>query len=144
MTSKQALEYVRKHGVVLVSAKGPVPTLADAIAGEPIKGSWWGHPKGNEIFRILEDVADSPDILTCRLVNDKVCLVHKSAWPALVRAAGRFSARQLAQVLQEHVASGKHVNRTIPFPKWVPKDVSKKAASLSEEKAIAILGEWAR
>ena len=28
---------------VLQAARGPAPNLAEAIAGEPIRGSWWGH-----------------------------------------------------------------------------------------------------
>jgi len=51
MTDKQALAFVKRHGIVLQAARGPVPSLAEAIAGGPIRGSWWGHPKGREIFR---------------------------------------------------------------------------------------------
>ena len=144
MTTKEAVAYIRKHGVVLVSGKGPVPRLVEAIANEPIKGSWWGHPKGNQIFNALEGVTDSADILVCRLVGNKVTLVHKRVWPALVRAAKRFSPRQLAQVKQEHTASGHHINREIAFPKWVPSEIAKKAKTLSEETAVKMLGEWAK
>jgi hypothetical protein len=35
MTAVEALAFVEAHGVVLVSAKGPVPRLTEAIAGEP-------------------------------------------------------------------------------------------------------------
>jgi hypothetical protein len=39
------LAWVREQGVVLQSARGPVPNLAEQIAGEPIRGSWWAtHP----------------------------------------------------------------------------------------------------
>ena len=143
MTTGGALAYVRKHGVVLVSAQGPVPKLVEAIAGEPIKGSWWGHPKGREIFNTLEAVTDSPDILVCRLVSNKLTLAHKRVWPAMVRVAKHFPPRQLAQVRQEHTSSGKHVNRETPFPKWVPAEISKKARTLTEKEAIRILGRWA-
>ena len=46
MSAKKALAFVKKHGVVLVSAGGPAPKLVDFIAGEAVKGSWWGHQKG--------------------------------------------------------------------------------------------------
>jgi len=36
------IAFVEKHGVVLASARGPVPSLAEAIAGEPIRGSLVG------------------------------------------------------------------------------------------------------
>jgi hypothetical protein len=45
MTPNQAFEFVREHGVVLESGRGPVPSLAEAVAQGPLKGSWWSHPK---------------------------------------------------------------------------------------------------
>jgi hypothetical protein len=33
MDARAALAFVREHGVALVSARGPVPTLTHAIAG---------------------------------------------------------------------------------------------------------------
>jgi len=144
MKTAKALAFVEEHGVVLVSAKGPVPRLTEAIAGEPIKGSWWGHPRSHQIFAILEAVTESEDILVCRLVKGKITLVHRRLWPALVRLAARFPPDQIAKVRQEHTASGRHVNKEVPFPQWVPPEVMKQAKSISEADAIAALGEWAR
>ena len=120
MNADEALRFVEKHGVVLVSAKGPVPRLTEALAGEPIKGSWWAHPKSRQIFAVLQKVADSEDVLMCRLVNGKVTLVHRRLWPALVRAAQHFSPNQLAKVWEEHTPSGRHESRKSAFPNWVP------------------------
>ena len=141
MTATEALAFVEEHGVVLVSAKGPVPRLTEAIAGEPIKGSWWGHPKSHQIFAILEIVTESEEVLVCRLVKGKITLVHRRLWPALVRLAARFPPNRISKVRQEHTASGRHVNKEVPFPRWVPAEVLKKASSISEEEAIAALGE---
>ena len=143
MTAAEALAFVEEHGVVLVSAKGPVPRLTDVIAGEPIKGSWWSHPKSHQIFAILEVVTESEDILVCRLVKGKITLVHRRLWPALVRVAARFPSDRIAKVRQEHTASGRHVNKEVSFPRWVPAEVLKQASSISEEEALAALGEWA-
>ena len=142
MTPDQALAFVRDHGVVLVAAKGPVPRLAEAIAGEPIKGSWWAHPKGREIFRILQALEDSEDVLTCRLVAGKVTLVHRRLWPALIRAAGRFAPDHLAQTAQAHTASGRHVRHDTPFPDWADDESLAKARSLTEAEALSALGAW--
>jgi len=143
MTAAEALAFIEEHGVVLVSAKGPVPRLTEAIAGEPIKGSWWGHSKSHRIFAILEFVSESDEVLVCRLVKGKITLVHRRLWPALVRLAARFPPNQISKVRQEHTSSGRHVNKEVPFPGWVPAEVLKQAKSLSEEEAIAALGEWA-
>ena len=63
MTSRQALALIEKHGIVLEAAHGPVPSLAELIAGSPIRGSWWSHPKGREIFTVTRAVRDSDDVL---------------------------------------------------------------------------------
>jgi hypothetical protein len=143
MTGDEAISFIQEHGVVVASAKGPVPRLTEAIVNEPIKGSWWAHPRSHEIFAVLQAVADSEDVLVCRLVNGKVTFVHRRLWPALVRVAKRFAAAQLAQVHEEHTASGRHVNRKIPFPKWVPPEVMGQAKRMSEKKALDALGSWA-
>ena len=143
MTPAQALAFVEHCGVVLVSARGPVPRLTEAIVNEPIKGSWWGHPKSHHIFAILEALADSEDILVCRLVGGKITLVHRRLWPALVRSASRFPAKNVSKVRQEHTDAGHHVNHEIPFPEWVPVEVIEQAKGLGEEEALALLGPWA-
>ena len=51
VSPRDAIAFVERHGVVLEAARGPVPSLAEAIACEPIGGSWWGHAKGGQIFR---------------------------------------------------------------------------------------------
>jgi len=144
MNAAEALAFVREHGVVLVSAKGPVPRLTEAIAGEPIKGSWWGHPKGKQIFAVLRVVGDDPDILTCRLVADKLTLVHRRLWPALAAAASHLPPSRICKVEQEHTASGHHENHETPFPGWLPADAAAEAAIMSLADALAALGPWAQ
>lgn len=135
-----ALAFVRRHGIVLASAKGPAPTLAHAIAGGAIRGSWWSHPRGREIFRAIGRLRDSREVLVCRLVEGKVTFVHRSLWPALVKLAEEFPRERLAQVVEEHTASGRHASREVPYPEWVPKAVFARAARLSEGEAHAMLG----
>jgi hypothetical protein len=142
MTADEAIAFVRQHGVVLAAAKGAVPRLTEAIVGEPIKGSWWAHPKSKKIFAILQAVTDSEDILVCRLVDGKLTLVHRRLWPALVRVAERFSPTRLSQVREEHTPSGRHASREVPFPKWVPADVREQAKSIGEQDALIALGSW--
>jgi hypothetical protein len=143
MTAAEAISFIEEHGVVLASAKGPVPRLTEAIVNDSIKGSWWAHPKSHQIFAILQAVADSEDVLVCRLVNGKVTFIHRRLWPAVVRAAKRFPAAQTAQIHEEHTASGRHVTREVQFPRWVPPEVIDQAKGMSEEEAISALGPWA-
>jgi hypothetical protein len=137
----QWVKFVEKHGVVLASARGPVPSVAEAVAGEPIVGSWWAHAKGHAIFDALSAIDDSLDIRCFKLVDGKVTFVHRKAWPALVRLGrdGVIAAEQLAAVEQEHTATGEHRNVTTPFPTWVDAETSTAADSLSTEQARAQL-----
>jgi hypothetical protein len=141
MTSGQALAFVRKHGVVLMAARGPVPSLAEAIAGAPFRGSWWSHPESRRMFRAFETVRESRHVLTCRLVGGKVTFVHRRLWPALVRLASRLPKSGLAAIHEEHTAQGRHRTRVTPFPRWVPKEISGKARALDESEALQCLGD---
>jgi hypothetical protein len=142
MNADAAMAFVRRHGVVLVSAKGPAPRLTEAIAGEPIKGSWWGHSKGHQIFAILQKLEDSPDILVCRFIAGRVTMVHRRLWPAIVKLAGHFQPDQLAQIRQEHTATGKHVNHLTAYPAWVPAEILEEATRLSTQEAEVLLKDF--
>ncbi len=134
--------FVARNGVVLASSRGPVPNLAEAVAGGPIRGSWWGHEKGSDIFRALGAVDDSPDVLCFRLVQGRLTFVHRRLWPALVRLAGELGKDALAAVGQEHTATGAHRKVATPYPRWVPAAVKDAARRLSEAEARAQLGPW--
>jgi hypothetical protein len=145
VNEKEALAFVERHGIVLQAARGPLPSLAEAIGGGPIRGSWWGHPKGKEIFRAAEAICESPNVLVCRvcrLVDGEITYVHRRLWPALVKLASRFREEQLAKVWDEHTASGAHQSRRERFPIWVPSEVMKEAKALSAAEAESILSPW--
>ena len=142
MTTKELMRWIATQRVVLESAAGPVPNVASHIAGEEVRGNWWTHPASGEIFRLTRELRDSPDILVARLINKKITFVHKSAWPALVRLADRFSRSALARLDERHTESGRHIIVNTPFPQWVPSEVSAKAAAMTEDAAERRLGDW--
>jgi hypothetical protein len=139
----QAMAFVKREGIVLQAARGRVPNLAEFVAGAPIRGSWWGHPKGKAIFAAANRVVDSGEVLVCRLVGGKVTFIHRRLWPALIRLAARLPADGLDQISEEHTASGHHERRVTPFPEWVPAGVAREARRLSEAKAEEELASWA-
>ena len=135
--SSRWVKLVAKHGVVLASARGPVPNVAEAVAGAPIVGSWWAHPKGKAIFAALSEIDDSLDVRCFKLIDGKVTFAHRSAWPALVRLGkdGVIAVDQLASVQQEHMPTGEHRNLVTPFPEWVDEATAKTAEALTTEAA---------
>src|SRR5260370_28066644 len=138
-TRKQASAFVKASGVVLECGRGAVPSLAEASAGAPIRGSWWAHPKANDIFLCSRAIRKSADVLVCRLVGGKVTYVHRRLWPALVRLAGRFDADRLAAIQEVHTPTGKHEVHTTAYPDWVTEDVRRAAEELTENEAASLL-----
>ena len=130
---------MREQGVVLQSARGPLPNLAEHVAGEPIHGSWWGHGSGHEIFAALTRLLASSDVVATRLVEGKITLIHRRLWPALVRVADRFPPERLAAVDEVHTATGAHRTVEVPFPDWVPDDDVAAGALLTADEALALL-----
>lgn len=142
MTRRQAIGFIRYHGVVLQSARGLEPSLAEKIAGEPMRGSWWGHAKSHQIFAVLQEIDLSNAVLTCTLVNGKITYIHRRLWPAFVKIAKKFPAHSLDKAVQVHLPSGRHERQDIPFPDWVPGSVLKDARMLSVAAARAEVGVW--
>ena len=136
------IQFVEQHGVVLEAGRGPVPNLAEAVAGGPIRGSWWAHEKGRAIFRATRAVRDCDQILVCRLVGGKITYIHRRLWPAIVRLAQCLDKKTISALREEHTRSGAHKVGTVPFPRWVPMDVRRAAKNLSEEDAYTQLGDW--
>lgn len=142
MTPRQVIAFIRYHGVVLQSAKGLEPSLTVRIAGGPIRGSWWGHPMGHEIYALLQKIENSKAVLICPLAGGKVTYVHRRLWPAFVKLSGQFPDDALDRIQQVHLPSGRHERRDIPFPEWVPEPVHASARRLSNRDAAAEIQIW--
>ena len=89
---------------------------------------------------MLNAVNEDPDILACRLVANKITLVHRRLWPALAACAAAFDPACLARVVQAHSARGHHENIETPFPDWLPAGVMEEANGLDRDAALAALG----
>lgn len=139
MTLDEVMVFVHANGIVLESARGPVPSVAGFIAGAPMVGSWWSHPRGREIFQLTRALRDSDDILVCRLVGGNITFIHRRLWPAVVRVANQLPHHALARLHETHTPSGRHVVTQTAFPTWVPADVLVLGGQLAESDAWATL-----
>ena len=63
------------------------PSVVSLVIGGPAKGSWWSHPKGREIYALLEQLGQHPDLLAVKLIEGKVTFVHRRLWPAVLAIA---------------------------------------------------------
>jgi hypothetical protein len=80
---------LERRGLLLLHDRA-LPSVTALVAGEAIAGSWWGHPRGNEIYALVEAFEHTGGALSLKLVNRKLTFVHQRLWPALlVVASGR-------------------------------------------------------
>ena len=88
MTPAQARAWLRTRGIATLRE------LCDAVAGEPVRGSWWAHRAGKLIFAAASALDDDPDVITTKLVEGKVTFVHRKKWPELLAQATDPSRRR--------------------------------------------------
>ncbi len=74
---------LERDGLMLLS-DSMLPSLTWLVTGGPMHSSWWGHPQGGEIYRLLTQLTDHPDVLQAKLVDGKVTFVHRRLWPAVI------------------------------------------------------------
>lgn len=122
-TLAQALTFVRKHRVVPMTPAGNLPCFVSAVAGGPVKGSWWGHSKGALIYELANSLLDSPEVASLRLVDGKNTFVHRSLWPAFYRVvtdpAWRRSRMSDLNALGKRLASAVAKAGELRLDDWV-------------------------
>ena len=113
----ECLAALRRHGLLLQS-DAKLPSVSALVAGAPVRGSWWAHPKAHEIFHTLEALSEHPDVLLLKLIARKSTFVHRRLWPEiyLIATAGeRWQWEGLpkdARALQRRLAEAGRVEVT--------------------------------
>jgi hypothetical protein len=92
--SVPVLAKLKEHGLLL-QTDANLPNVCALVAGAPLRGSWWAHPRSPEIFRVNCELSAHPDVLVSKLISGKITYVHRALWPALI-AIGR--ARESWQI----------------------------------------------
>jgi hypothetical protein len=87
MTPDGASTALQKYGLLLLNDPA-LPNLCRLVAGERVRGSWWAHPRAQEIFEVYDALDDHPDVLIMKLISAKVTYIHRTLWPQIV-AVGR-------------------------------------------------------
>ena len=166
-TLKEALSFVRIHRIVPMTPAGDLPSFVTEVVGERVKGSWWGHPKGNLVYDLAEGLLDSEEVCSIPLIDGRSTLVHSSLLPALYRVvtdAGwrRSKTDELAAVERKLLAAVEKAGTLVPDP-WakksgvdgsalkkarerLAKELLLKSASVHTEsgKHVAVLHNWKR
>lgn len=83
MEIARILTGLETHGLLL-KTDPKLPSVCALVAGEPVKGSWWAHPRSHEMFRVLTALAAHSDVLVAKLVSRKDTFIHRTLWPAIL------------------------------------------------------------
>ena len=67
---RRVWQVIETLGFLLLTDR-KLPSVAGLVAGSPVRGSWWGHPRGREIYRVACSLAAHPDVLGVPLVSGK-------------------------------------------------------------------------
>jgi hypothetical protein len=59
---------LKDHGLLL-QTDANLANVCALVAGAPVRGSWWAHPRSHEIFRVTRELAEHPDVLVNKLIS---------------------------------------------------------------------------
>jgi hypothetical protein len=94
--TQRVLAELQRRGLLLQAGR-EFASVANIVAGEEVRGSWWAHPQSNLIYRVCQDLEQHPRITEARLLGGKVTHLWDTLWPhvaavALERAPWQFTA----------------------------------------------------
>ncbi len=92
--SRPVLQALSEMGLLLLQDKH-LPNIVTLVTGETPRTSWWSHPKGRQVFAVVTELAEHPDVLFTKLLHAKVTLVHRRLWRALLTIVSAGEAWQL-------------------------------------------------
>ncbi len=162
----EVLQALESTGLLLLTDR-LLPSVTSMVAGEPVRGSWWSHPRSHQIYAVATRLEDDPDVTTAKLVSGKVTFVHRRLWPSLlavVRSGEPWQREGLSAEARSLLASVE-TRGQIRLDSWLQEDVdastSKRAAGELEKrllvhvdevhtesgahsKALESWGQWAR
>jgi len=98
VTASNVVAWLQGVRIATLTATRGVPSLVEAIVGAPVKGSWWGHARGADIYNAAVALDASGEVLATKLVEGKVTFVHAALWPALYRVVTDPDARRLPKL----------------------------------------------
>ena len=72
-----------------------LPSVSGIVAGSPVRGSWWSHPRARLMYKVALELHHHTDVLLIRLVSRKLTYVHRNLWPAVLSVGTARDAWQL-------------------------------------------------
>ena len=132
---QKALRELKRHGVLL-QTDAWLPNVCQLVAGAPVRGSWWAHPKSHEIFRVNCALADHPDVIVVKLISAKLTYVERALWSSVAAIGRPREAWQLQRLSPDARKLLKEVDRA---PVETDSRMAKAASEL--EKLLLVYSE---
>ncbi len=85
-TIAKALAGLERDGL-LMQSDARLPSVVTLVVGKPVRGSWWGHPKGDAIHILNTQLRAHPDVIALCFVFQKITYIHRRVWPELFGVA---------------------------------------------------------
>jgi hypothetical protein len=82
----RVLAELERRGVLL-QAGSEFASVANLVAGETIRGSWWAHPQSNLIYWVCQDLEAHPRMTEARLIGGKVTQLWNTVWADVAAVA---------------------------------------------------------
>jgi len=105
--SAPVLAKLKEYGLLL-HTDASLPNVCALVAGGPVRGSWWSHPRGRQIFQVKIELEDHPDVLVTKLISGKITYLHRALWPAFImigRARESWQIERLSPHARELLAA---------------------------------------
>lgn len=96
---------------LLLDADPTFPSISAFVLGPSLRGSWWAHPKANEMYRLACLLRSHPDVLMAKLVSGKVTLIHRPLWPAVFVIGTARESWQMKKLSKEAKALLKKIDK---------------------------------
>ena len=141
-TWRRVFAELKRSGFLLAS-DGALPSVVSLVVGEPVRGSWWAHPRAHDIYEIADRLGEHPDVIVTKLVSGKNTYVHRTLWPVLAVVASAREPWQLdglSQMAQRLLAAvdgqGELRTDSIPWSGGAKKDSPGEATRLLERRLL--------
>ena len=95
------LAEIERAGLLVVHDQ-VIPSVTALVAGGPILGSWWSHPRAHDMYNAMELIEDQ--VANVKLVLGKQTLVAQRLWPELLAIGTARSSWQMDGVPADAVA----------------------------------------
>src|SRR2546426_7852526 len=140
---RSALAFIEERGIVLSTGRSSLPSLAEAIAGRQLRGSWMANPEVFRIYKVLGKVHRSDAVVTAPLILGRETLLDVTLGPAVARIAGDAKRRKAARAslppLAKRLLADVEAHGEVRMDRWPASTERGRAARLRLERLLLVV-----